>query len=408
MSSLHARRVRRVRRGRVVPILLAVLFIGLAVAGLLPRLAQSKARAAEQTEVVAPPAVFTESVQRDTASRPYEVPGTLSGLHETAIFARTNGFVRALRVDIGSTVRRGDTLVVLDQPELLEQLRQAEAVVAQTEASAALARTSLTRWTQLAGQGVVTPQELDERQATANVTEANVRAARANLANLREQQRFGALTAPFNGVVTARSIDLGSLVVAGAAATARPLLTLVQTDTVRVMLQVPQSAAPRLRVGLATRVLIRDVGDSAFVGRVVRTAGAIDPSSRTLLVEVQVPNERRQLLPGMFAQVQLAIPAGSPALRIPAIALIVRGDGTQVARVEGDSIALVPITVTRDFGTTLEVSGALEAGDQLVVNPAESLTSGQRVRATVRGGAAPSATPAATPSAAPAAVKAAP
>jgi RND family efflux transporter MFP subunit len=332
-------------------------------------------------------------VQRDTTSRPYEVPGTLSGLHETGLFARSNGFVRELRVDIGSAVRRGDTLLLLDQPELLEQLRQAEAVLAQTEASAALARTSLTRWQQLAGQGAVTPQELDERQAAANVTEANVRAARANLANLRELQRFGALTAPFSGIVTARSIDLGSLVVAGAAAAARPLLTLVQTDTVRVMLQVPQSAAPRLRVGLDTRVLVRDLGDSVFTGRVVRTAGAIEPSSRTLLVEVQVPNQRRQLLPGMFAQVQLAVPAAAPALRIPAIALIVRGDGTQVARVEGDSIVLVPITVTRDFGTSLDVSGALEAGDQLVVNPSESLATGQRVRAVSR--TASRATPAA-------------
>jgi len=390
----------RLRRGRALPIVLLVLFAGLTVAGLLPRLAQSKARAAEQAEAVAPTTVFTEAVSRDTTSRPYEVPGTLSGLHETGIFARSNGFVRELRVDIGSNVRRGDTLVLLDQPELLEQLRQAEAVLAQTEASAALARTSLTRWQQLAGQGVVTPQELDERQATANVTDANVRAARANLANLREQQRFGALTAPFSGVVTARSIDLGSLVVAGAAAAARPLLTLVQTDTVRVMLQVPQSAAPRLRVGLETRVLVRDQGDSVFTGRVVRTAGAIEPNSRTLLVEVQVPNVRRVLLPGMFAQVQLAVPAGAPALRVPAIALIVRGDGTQVARVEGDSIALVPVTVTRDFGTTLDVSGALEAGDQVVVNPSESLATGQRVRAISRTPAKASpakAPPAATP-----------
>lgn len=377
------------RAGRVVPIVLAIVFAGLAVAGALPRMAQSKARTAEQADATAAPTVFTEAVHRDSTSLPLEVPGSITGLHETGVFARTNGFVASLRVDIGSVVRAGDTLVMLDQPELKEQVRQAEAVLEQVEASAGLARTSLTRWKQLSSQGVVTPQELDERQANANVTDANVRAARANLANLREQQRFGALIAPFSGIVSARTIDIGSLVVAGAAAAARPLLTLVQTDTVRVMLQVPQSAAPRIRQGMSTRVMVRDLGDSAFVGRVVRTAGAIDPMSRTLLVEVQVLNQARRLLPGMFAQVQLEVPTSStPALRIPAIALIVRGDGTQVARVVGDTVELVPITVGRDFGTTLEVSGALQAGDQLIVNPAESLASGQRVRPLVRGATA--------------------
>ncbi|MBL0938514.1 MAG: efflux RND transporter periplasmic adaptor subunit [Gemmatimonadaceae bacterium] len=386
--SINVNRPYHPRAGRAIPIVLAVIFVGLAVAGALPRLAQSKARTAEQADATAAPTVFTEAVHRDSASLPLEVPGSITGLHETGVFARTNGFVGSLRVDIGSVVRAGDTLAVLDQPELKEQVRQAEAVLEQVEASAGLARTSLTRWKQLSSQGVVTPQELDERQATANVTDANVRAARANLANLREQQRFGALIAPFSGIVSARTIDIGSLVVAGAAAAARPLLTLVQTDTVRVMLQVPQSAAPRIRPGMSTRVLVRDLGDSAFIGRVVRTAGAIDPLSRTLLVEVQVLNQARRLLPGMFAQVQLVVPTSTPALRVPAIALIVRGDGTQVARVAGDTIALVPITVGRDFGTTLEVSGALAEGDQVVVNPPESLLSGQKVRGVARGGAA--------------------
>lgn len=376
----------RLRQGRVLPIVLVLVFGGMLAAGALPRIAQSRARDTEREQVNAAPTVFTEKVRKDTTSTPLELPGSVTGLHETPIFARANGFVRALRVDIGSVVRTGDTLLVLDMPEVREQAMQAAAVVEQTEASAALARTSLKRWQQLAQQGVVTPQELDERQAQANVTEANLRAARANVANLREVLRFGAVLAPFSGVVTSRTVDLGALVVAGAAAAARPLLTLVQTDTVRVMLNVPQSAAARVRAGMRARVLVRDAGDASVAGTVVRTAGAIDPVTRTLLTELHIPNRARTLLPGMYAQVQFTVPSTGASLRIPAIALIVRGEGTLVARVENDTVQLVPVTLGRDFGTSLEVLDGVKAGDALVVNPPESLSDGLRVRAVARGG----------------------
>jgi RND family efflux transporter MFP subunit len=309
--------------------------------------------------------------------------------------------VRSLRVDIGSVVRTGDTLLVLDMPEVREQAGQASAVLEQVEASAALARATLTRWKQLASQGVVTPQELDERQAQANVAEANVRAARANVANLREVQRFGAVTAPFTGVVTARSIDIGSLVVAGAAAGARPLLTLMQTDTLRVMLQVPQSAAARIRPGMAAKVTARELGDTAFAGTVVRTAGAFDASTRTLLTEVHIPNRDRRLLPGMFAQVSLKAPSAGASLRIPAIALIVRAEGTLVARVANDTVHLVPVTLGRDFGTSIEVLDGVRAGDALVVNPVETLADGATVRAIARGAESKAATPPTKPAAKP-------
>lgn len=375
-----------VRSGRAAPVVIGVVLAGLLVAGALPRLAQSRARDAEREQVNAAPTVYTEKVSSDTAGTPFELPGTIAGLHETPIFARANGFVRSLRVDIGSVVRTGDTLLVLDMPEVREQAQQLTAVLEQTEASAALSRATLNRWKQLAEKGVVTPQELDERQAQFNVADANVRAARANLANVREVLRFGALTAPFGGVVTARSVDLGSLVVAGAAATARPLLTLVQTDTLRVMLQVPQSAAPRVRSGMKAGVLVRELGDSLFTGTVVRTSGAIDQSTRTLLTEVHVPNRGRTLLPGMYAQVSIKVPSAGASLRVPAIALIVRAEGTMVARVENSMVRLVPVTLGRDFGTSVEVLDGVKAGDALVVNPAESLSDGQRVRAVARGG----------------------
>ena len=380
-----ASRPSRRQQGRVLVVVLAVLFLGLLVAGALPRLAQSKAREAERGQVNAAPTVFTETVRADTTSTPLELPASVTGLHETPIFARANGFVRSLRVDIGSTVRAGDTLLVLDMPEVREQARQATAVVEQAEAGAALAATTLKRWQSLAQQGVVTPQELDERQAQANVADAALRGARANVASLREVLRFGAVLAPFAGVVSARTVDLGALVVAGAAAAARPLLTLIQTDTLRVMLQVPQSAASRVRAGLPVRVMVRETGDSAIAGVVARTAGAIDPATRTLLTEVHVINRTRRLLPGMFAQVAFIVPVGAPTLRIPAIALIVRGEGTLVARVQDNVVQLVPVTLGRDFGTSVEVLDGVAAGDALVVNPVESLSDGLRVRAMARG-----------------------
>ena len=240
---------------------------------------------------------------------------------------------------------------------------------------------------------MVTPQELDERQAQFNVAEANVRAARANLANVREVLRFGALVAPFSGVVTTRAVDRGSLVMAGAAATARPLLTLVQTDTLRVMLQIPQNAAPRVRSGMTADVLVRELGDSLFRGTVVRTAGAIDQTTRTLLTEVHMPNRERTLLPGMYAQVSIKVPSTGASLRIPAIALIVRAEGTLVARVENGTVHLAPVTLGRDFGTSVEALEGVKAGDALVVNPAESIADGMKVRALARGTSKPPGKP---------------
>jgi RND family efflux transporter MFP subunit len=348
------------------------------------------------------PTVFTETVRADTGGLGVDLPGSVQGLHETSIFARSNGFVRTLRVDIGSVVRTGDTLVTLDMPEVREQLQQASAVLEQTEASASLARTTLARWKQLSDKGVVTPQEYEERQAAANVSEANARAARANVANLREVLRFGALTAPFNGIVSARSIDLGSLVTAGTTATARPLLTVVQTDTIRVMVQVPQSAATRVTPGLKTSVTIRELGDSAFIGTVVRTAGAMDVATRSLLTEIHIANPSRRILPGMFSAVKLRFPGKSATLRVPAIALIVRADGPQVAKVVHDTVRLTKISLGRDFGTSIEATAGLASGDAVVVNPAENLVDGMAVKPISRSKPA-AASPASAPSASPAA-----
>jgi len=375
----------RDRRGRVVPLVIIVILLALLAAGTIPRLRQATAREQERVEATELPSVFTEAVTRDTAPMTLELPGSIAGLHETPIFARTNGFVRALRVDLGSTVRAGDTLILLDMPDVTEQARQARATLDQVEATAALARATLARWRSLAEKEAVTRQELDEREAAANVAEASVRASRANVANLTEVLRFGALTAPFAGVVTARTVDIGALVSAGAVSGNRALLTLTQIDTLRVMVSVPQSAAGKVRPGQRASVAVRELGNASFPGRVALTARAIDPATRTLLTEVHVINPDRRLLPGMFASVAFTLPASGGGLRIPAVALIIRSDGPQVAQVVDGVVRLTPITLGRDFGSTLEVVSGIPAGADVIVNPSESLVDGARVRATKRG-----------------------
>ncbi len=374
----------KARRGRALPLVIAVLLVGAVIIGVLPRVKQARARDDEVIANTAAPTVFTDRVSRDTNATSLELPGSIAGMRETGIYARTNGFVKAMRVDIGSVVKVGDTLALLDMPDISEQLRQSKASLEQVEATATLTRSTLARWRTLREKDVVTPQEFDERQAAANVADATVRVARANVANLSEVLRFGALIAPFSGVVTARTIDLGALVSAGAVTGNRPLFTLVQIDTLRVMVNVPQSAASKIVVGQRADIAVRELGDSTFRGRVALTSRAIDANNRTLLTEVRVNNPGRRLMPGMFSTVTLAIPASGGGLRIPAISLIIRADGTQVAHVVDGKVTLVPVKIGRDFGTVLEVLSGVRAGDEIIVNPSESLNNGMVVKSIPR------------------------
>ncbi len=252
----------------------------------------------------------------------------------------------------------GDTLLILDQPEVQEQLRLSRASLEQVEATAGLAQSTLTRWRTLSASGVVTPQEFDERQAAANVADANVRVSRANIAALSEVL----------------------------------LLTLVQTDTLRVMLSVPQTAASQVRVGQRAAVVIAGAGDAAVDGRVARTARAINPATRTLLTEVHLPNRDRRLLPGTFATVRLSVPTAGGGLRIPAIALIIRAEGPDVAQVVDGRVTLLPVVLGRDFGTSIELVDGIAEGADRVVNSGEQLVTGALVKAVRRAG--PPATPA--------------
>jgi RND family efflux transporter MFP subunit len=282
---------------------------------------------------------------------------------------------------MGTVVRAGQVLAEIETPELDQELLQARASLAQTQATLGLARATVERLRDLVAEGAITRQDFDERQAAFEVAQAGAAASRANVQRLEALKRFGQVTAPFAGVITSRGVDLGALVSPGTASGARPLFTLAQVDTVRVLTSVPQSAAASVRVGQAAAVAVQELGGEAFRGRVARTAQAIDPGTRTLPVAIHVPNADRRLLPGMFASATLTTAHASPPLLVPANTLIMGAEGPRVAVVRDGRVRIAKVALGRDFGTEVEVVRGVEPGAALVVNPDDAVTEGATVRA---------------------------
>jgi RND family efflux transporter MFP subunit len=346
----------------VVPIVIVWCSFALFVAGLVPRMRQASDREREVAASAEVPTVFTSRCDATAAARRLDLPGTIGGLREAPIYARTTGFVKSLRVDLGSSVRAGDTLLVLDMPDITEQARQSRATLEQVEATAQLAHATLERWKNLSAKDAVTRQELEEKQAAANVADASVKAARANAANLSEVLRFGAVLAPFNGVVTTRDVDVGFTGVSGRSVR-QPRAD--DADADRHVAGDDQRAAEcggagaqrPGREGVRAGTRRRD-----FRGVVALTARAIDPATRSLLTEVHVTNPDAGCCPACSRTSRFSVGASGEGLRIPSIALIVRADGPQVARVDDGIVHLTPIKLGRDFGTMLEVPGRHPVG----------------------------------------------
>jgi len=371
--------VRRSGRRAVLAVGGALLLAALLAAGVLPRLARQR-ELREETRLVTGvvPTVTVAEAHEGDASRALSLPGTIQGLHETALHARADGYVRRTLVDMGTPVRAGQPLAEVEMPELDQELAEGRAALAQAQATLELARATLARWEELVREDAATKQELDEKRAAHDVARATADAARANVERLGTLRRYGTVVAPFAGVVTARNVDVGSLVSAGGGA--RPLFTIAQADTVRILTSVPQSAAPAVRVGQAAEVAVQELGGEPFRGRVTRTAQALDPATRTLPVEIQVPNGDRRLLPGMYAQVSLALASDAPPLLVPANTLVIRADGPQVATVVDGRIRFAKVRLGRDFGTEVEVLDGVAAHTLLVVNPGDDVADGVAVR----------------------------
>ena len=354
--------------GRFWLIILVVLLLfgGLFLLGYLPRHKQEKARNAEakQTATAAPTVTVTKAkAAPDTTT--VTLPADTKSLRETFVFARANGFVKSWSADIGQQVRAGQVLAEVTTPELDQQ-------VAQARANLALAKTSYNRLTGLALPGAISKQELD-------VAESQFSVQQAALQQLLAQQSFRRITAPFSGIVTQRNVEVGSLV-SSSNAPGSQLFKIEQTGTLRAYVQVPQNFAPSIKSGMAADYLVPEYAGKPFKGKVVRNAGALDPSTRTLLTEVQVPNPRGELRPGSYAQVKFYLPRTASGVIIPANALVPGGTENRVVTVRDGKIHYQAIVTGRDFGKQLEVSQGLQGGELLVLNPAETLAEGEAVQ----------------------------
>jgi RND family efflux transporter MFP subunit len=311
---------------------------------------------------------------------PLTLPGTLLGVIESTVYARSNGYVVRWVKDIGSTVKKGDLLAEITAPEIDQEFAQAVSARDQAAASASLAKSTADRWQALRQRDAVTQQDLDERLSTYNQAAANLAAAEANMGRLRKLQGFNQVVAPFDGVVTRRNIDVGDLVNAGNGGIGQALFAVAQVDPLRLYVYVPQVYAHQIKIGDAVTVTLAERVGEEYRGTVARTARAIDTATRTMQVEIRVPNPSNTLITGSYVQVTLPINAQSLALVVPTNVLLFRPDGTRVALVDaGGKVHLTTVKLGTDFGTTVEVLSGLNASDRIVLNPADSLADGDVV-----------------------------
>jgi RND family efflux transporter MFP subunit len=338
------------------------------------------------------PSVRVATVRASGGTMSATWPGTTEAFEQANIFARASGYISKRNVDIGSPAKAGDLLVEITAPELEHQIAQAQATLAQMDAALQqatanrdLAQVTWNRDSPLVQKGWVTPQQgdtdrlnLEARNAAVNVAEANVKAQQAQLRVLEQQKDYQSVVAPFDGVITQRNVDIGSLVQADATS-GTFLFTLMKSNVLRIQLYVPQDQAFGVDPGVEAVVRVPELPGREFPGTVTRIAEALQPGTRTLLTEIDVPNQDNALAPGIYCYVELRIPRKTPSLIVPSEAIVFNREGLSVAVVQDGVARFHKVTVVRDFGTTVEVNDGVKDGDQVIVNPAVDLTDGHKV-----------------------------
>jgi RND family efflux transporter MFP subunit len=354
---------------------------GLVAAGVAPRVGRGAALAEDAKAVAAARrAVSVVSPTRDGTAYTLRLPATTAPLQSAVLYARTNGYLKSFHVDIGDRVKAGTVLAEIESPETDAQLREARATLEQNRANLALVAQRLERSAKARQAQAVAQGEVDDLTAQHNAAVAALHVSEAVVSRLETDQSFQKVAAPFDGVVTQRNVELGSLVSAGSAAGVTPLFRLEQDNVLKVLVDVPQTAATGVAVGQAVGVEIREHPGRRYEGKVVRTAGSVDASTRTLRTEVHLPNADGSLLAGMYAQVHLAVADPRDPLLIPAAALVLDAAGTQVVTVDGGgAVRRKSVTLGRDLGRQVEVTTGLAGGEKLVVNPRDDLRDGQVV-----------------------------
>ncbi|HKD78951.1 MAG TPA: efflux RND transporter periplasmic adaptor subunit [Candidatus Angelobacter sp.] len=372
--------------GRLALLVLVLLLLAGAFA--VARRLSERGALAKETERLAIPTVGVTKPGIEPAADQLVLPAQLQPYVDSPIFARTNGYLLRWNKDIGSRVTKGELLAEIDTPEVDQELMQAKAARQQTEAQLSLAKSTAERWTNLRKTDSVSQQEADQQVSAYAQAQANFAAADANVRRLQQLESFKRVYAPISGVLTSRNTDVGALITAGSGGQTRPLFNIAQVDPLRVFVSVPQMNAPSIRAGLPAYIELREFPGQKFSGKVVRTADAIDLATRTLLTEIDVPNPGNRLLPGSYAEVHFAVPIPTTRMSVPVNTILFRPEGPRVAVVGPDhKIRLKAISIGRDFGTRIEILSGLDANDQIVLNPADSIEEGQEVNVKAGGGA---------------------
>jgi len=360
-------------------VVLAVLLIAGAVVTLVLRLGEKRALAKE-TEELATPTVIVIQPKAQPPQQDLVLPSSLEAFTESPIYARTNGYLAKWYKDIGSRVNKGQLLADIETPEVDQELLQARAARDQAQAQLSLAKTSADRWETLRKMDAVAQQETDEKTSGYTQGEAALASATANVRRLEQLESFKHIYAPFSGTVTRRNTDIGALINAGNSGSNQELFVIAQLDPIRVYVAVPELYASAVQPGLTATIELPAYPNQRFTGKVARTAESIDPATRTLRTEIDVPNRDGKLFPGSYAQVHFGVKVTTPRMSVPVNALLFRAEGPRAAVVGSDGkIHLKPVTIGQDYGTEVEVLNGLDASDAIVLNPSDSLEEGQPV-----------------------------
>jgi RND family efflux transporter MFP subunit len=376
------------KKGPIVGVIVLLGAIGAVMWGVSTR-TRALGVVTQETRDMAVPAVAVVTPTRGAPHEEIVLPGTIQAFTDAPIYARTNGYLKRWHVDIGARVQAGQLLAEIDTPELDQQLLQARADLATTQANARLAQTTAERYRDLITSDSVSRQDLDNANGNLEAREAAVESARANVKRLEQLQAFRRIEAPFAGVITARNTDIGALIDSGS--NAKELFHVAAVNKLRVFVNVPQVYSRAAHTGLSADLTLKEFPGRRFTGTLARTANSIEVASRTLLTEIDVDNPRNELLPGSYAEVHIKLPTATTTLQLPVDALIFKADGLQVATVDAHNrVALVTVTSGRDFGDMVEILSGLSGGERVVSNPPDSLSPGDAVRVVTQA-AAPAA-----------------
>jgi membrane fusion protein (multidrug efflux system) len=367
------------------------------VAFVLIRKNAQSAQLGQTTQEMAVPTVLVVKPQPGSGESHLVLPGAVQAYMQSSVYAQISGYIKSWNVDIGAPVKAGELMATIEAPVVEQNLLQVQANLGQSQANLALAQTTAARYNNLLASHAVSQQDVDNQNANVAVMQANVRAAQAGVSSIQNQLAFRQVTAPFDGVVTARRVDVGDLVTAGggtpssagtavagttpAAGGSTELFQVAQTNILRVYVTVPEQYSVDVVPGVKASINLASNPNESVPGTLVRTSKSIDPSSLTLLAEIDVDNPSGKLFPGGYAQVHFDLKDPHPPLLIPGNSLIFRAQGTQVGVVDANGkVAIHDIKIGRDFGTKLEVLDGIGVDDQVIVNPSDSITDGQQVK----------------------------